>query len=130
MCLIGITLSPFGVYYTCNSQWTLFFRSFKLHVSELNKKAHELFISTLLEDIVPEESYHKVCIMSYDYLEKKNFDQKSNVSYAIVSFIQSHHFASSNSIGIFNSRNMTSIHTLIHGVLDRWLAEPVVIAVA
>ena len=25
---------------------------------------------------------------------------------------------------------MTSIHSLIHGVLDRWLAEPVVIALA
>ena len=27
-------------------------------------------------------------------------------------------------------RNVTSIHSLIHGVLGRWLAEPVVIAVA
>ena len=36
-------------------------------------------------------------------------------------------------IGIFansSPRNVTSIHSLIPGVLDRWLAEPVVIAVA
>ena len=34
-----------------------------------------------------------------------------------------------NYIAFSTPRNVTSIHSLIHGVLGRWLAEPVVIAV-
>ena len=77
----------------------------------------------------------------FQYLRENTFSQNSFKTFSglkmapiwdnpdVVS--HSEHLArSAISIGFSSPRNLTSIHSLIHGVLGRWFAQPVVIAVA